>query len=87
MNENYSEICAQIPEFKEFKREEFFQAVALANTRSFGLTEVDKKEKQTGLVPFADMLNHKQPPQDTFWGYSDERKGFMIMAVRHIKNG
>ena len=42
--------------------------------------------KAEGLVPYADMLNHKMPRQ-TSWNYSNYRNGFIIEASTGIKKG
>ena len=39
-----------------------------------------------GLVPFAEMLNHKSSQQTGFW-YSDEEKAFVFEACEDIKKG
>ena len=51
-------------------------------TRIFGL--VIDGIKTDGLVPMADMLNHKRP-RETKWTYEQERRGFEITALQNIK--
>ena len=43
-------------------------------------------DKAEGMVPYADMLNHKMPRQ-TSWNYSNSRDGFIIEACERIKKG
>jgi len=62
-------------------------------TRIFGL--VIEGTKTDGLVPYADMLNHKKPREvaggkdecETKWTFDDPRKGFTITSLRTIQRG
>ena len=36
------------------------------------------------FVPYSDMLNHRRPPSQTKWFYSDEQEGFVIEALEDI---
>jgi histone-lysine N-methyltransferase SETD3 len=64
-------------------------------TRIFGLQI--EGNKTDGLVPYADMLNHKKPcsdtgpvkadEADTKWTYEDSRRGFIITTTRTIPRG
>jgi len=51
-------------------------------TRIFGL--VIDGVKTDGLVPMADMLNHRRP-RETKWTYDQNKRGFVISALQHIK--
>ena len=53
-------------------------------SRIFGITV--NGVKTDGVVPYADMLNHKRPRQTT-WFYSDELEGFVIEACDDIPRG
>src|SRR5690348_393599 len=39
-----------------------------------------------GLVPMADMLNHRRP-RETSWQYSSERGAFIITALKGLQQG
>jgi hypothetical protein len=80
----YESICREIPEFKDYKIEDFFEVMQLCFSRSFGL-QIDDKYI-TCLVPYADMGNHNLP-QMTYWNYNAEREGFVVVATRDIKKG
>lgn len=57
-------------------------------TRIFGL--VIDGVKTDGLVPYADMLNHKRPRDggsDTKWTYDDSVRGFTIVSLKTIPRG
>ena len=55
----YENIKAHVPEFGQFTHAEFVWARLVVITRIFGL--VIHGTKTDGLVPYADMLNHKKP--------------------------
>jgi histone-lysine N-methyltransferase SETD3 len=42
--------------------------------------------KTDGLVPMADMLNHRRP-RETSWTYDDLRGAFTITALRSMGRG
>jgi len=62
-------------------------------TRIFGL--VIEGNKTDGLVPYADMLNHKKPREsgkaldecETKWTFEDSQNGFIITTVKAIGRG
>jgi histone-lysine N-methyltransferase SETD3 len=53
-------------------------------TRIFGL--VVNNNKTDGLVPMADMLNHKRP-RETSWTFDDTRGSFTITSLKPIMRG
>ena len=53
-------------------------------SRCFGIKIGDGK--LACLVPLADMGNHKIP-YNTIWNYSNIDGGFIIQAIRDIKQG
>ncbi len=55
----YENICKYLPDFKQYTYKEFVWARLAVITRIFGL--VINGNKTDGLVPMADMLNHKRP--------------------------
>eukprot|EP00457_Paulinella_chromatophora_P007097 gb/GEZN01007117.1/.p1 GENE.gb/GEZN01007117.1/~~gb/GEZN01007117.1/.p1 ORF type:complete len:382 (-),score=60.05 gb/GEZN01007117.1/:181-1326(-) len=80
----YDEICKHVPEFKQFTLQEFTWARLVVITRIFGIKIGTRKT--CGLVPLADMLNHKRP-QQTKWEYADSKRGFVILALESIQPG
>jgi len=95
LRREYDNIRRHVPEFAKFTLEEFIWARFVVITRIFGL--VIEGNKTDGLVPYADMLNHKKPcsdtgpvkddEADTKWTYEDSRKGFIITTTRSIGRG
>ena len=81
---DYNLICLEVPEFAQFPIEEYSQVRMMICSRVFGFNI--EGEKAEGLVPYADMLNHKMPRQ-TSWNYSNTLKGFIIVADAGIKKG
>ena len=65
----YDNIKAVVPSFARFSHDSFVWARLVVITRIFGL--VIHGTKTDGLVPYADMLNHKKPRDasdtDTKW--------------------
>jgi histone-lysine N-methyltransferase SETD3 len=92
LRREYDNIRRYVPEFARFTLEEFIWGRFVVITRIFGL--VIDGNKTDGLVPYADMLNHKKPcsdtgpvkadEADTKWTYEDSRKGFIITTTRTI---
>jgi hypothetical protein len=66
-----------------FTLREFTWAWWAAATRGFGLSIHGKHE--SGMVPFADMLNHSQEPNATWAG--DHSRGMDVKALRRIRKG
>jgi len=84
LKKEFETIAAKVPEFKKFGHDAFVWARLVVITRIFGI--VVDNVKTDGLVPYADMLNHKLP-RDTAWAYQDQLKGFTINTCRPIKMG
>ena len=97
----YSSVIKAYPEFYRFSYEKFIYFRCVVITRIFGfeiarknnpfntaltIDDSEEKEKCDGLVPFADMLNHKVE-KDTSWYFDDETKCFTIKALKKIKMG
>jgi hypothetical protein len=61
-----------------------FRARSVVITRIFGL--MINGTKTDGLVPMADMLNHKRP-RETSWQYSDAKGAFTITALQSLSQG
>ena len=78
-------VCMQyVPSFAQYELDEFIWARLVVITRIFGLTI--NGVKTDGLVPMADMLNHKRPRQ-TKWTFDDERQGFTITSISALQRG
>lgn len=81
----YTAVCSIVPSFQQrFSMVDFSWARHVVITRIFGM--VIRGTKTEGLVPYADLLNHKRP-RDTRWAYEDARGGFVITALRPIAKG
>lgn len=78
----YDNLCEHVPQFARFTHKEFVWARLVVITRIFGL--VIDGIKTDGLVPMADMLNHRRP-RETKWTYDQGKRGFVITALQHIK--
>jgi histone-lysine N-methyltransferase SETD3 len=92
----YENICKNVPDFKVYTYKEFVWARLAVITRIFGL--VINGNKTDGLVPMADMLNHKRPRGDkndkddsshseTSWTFDDKRNGFIITSLKSLNRG
>merc|ERR1712130_538250 len=77
----YEALCNAVPEYARFSQNDFIWARLVVITRIFGL--VIDEVKTDGLVPMADMLNHRRP-RETKWTYSQKRRGFLITALQSI---
>jgi len=78
----YESLCGAVPEFVRFSLQDFIWARLVVITRIFGLVIDDVKTD--GLVPMADMLNHKRP-RETKWTYSQKKRGFLVTSLQTIK--
>jgi len=84
LRREYDNIKRAVPEFGIFTADEFVWARLVVITRIFGL--VIDGNKTDGLVPYADMLNHKRP-RETKWTFDDSRHGFIITSLKTIARG
>jgi len=80
----YDALRRAIPAFARWTFDEFVWARLAVITRIFGL--VIDGVKTDGLVPYADMLNHKLP-RETRWLYDDSCGGFTITSFTSIERG
>jgi len=78
----YDNLVEHVPMFSEFSYKDFVWARLVIITRIFGM--VIDGIKTEGLVPMADMLNHKRP-RETKWTYQQSRKGFVITTLNPIE--
>lgn len=81
LKSEYTNIIQNVPEFHG-TYDEFVWARMVVITRIFGF-EVDQV-KMDGLVPMADMLNHKNP-RETDWLFDDKRNAFTITTLKPVK--
>jgi histone-lysine N-methyltransferase SETD3 len=84
LRREYDNIRRAVPEFAAFSHESFVWARLVVITRIFGI--VVQGNKTDGLVPYADMLNHKRP-RETKWTFDDGMYGFVITSLRTIQRG
>jgi len=79
----FENLRQHVTEFRRFTHAEFVWARLVVITRIFGL--MIGKIKTDGLVPLADMLNHKRP-RETKWSYENSQRGFVINALCNISS-
>jgi len=84
LRKEYDNIRRAIPAFNKFHLEDFVWARLVVITRIFGL--VIESNKTDGLVPYADMLNHKRP-RETSWTFDANRNGFIITTIKTCQRG
>jgi histone-lysine N-methyltransferase SETD3 len=80
----YNNICKHVPAFQLFSLELFTWARLCVLSRIFGFTV--KSYKTDGIVPLADMLNHKSVHQ-TLWNFDTKRNSFTITTLEQINKG
>jgi len=80
----YDKIRESVSEFNKFHLDDFVWARLVVITRIFGMNI--EGNKTDGLVPYADMLNHKRP-RETSWTFDDNRNGFLITTTQAIPRG
>jgi len=82
---DYDIICKEIPDFSEFPFNEYAEVITIVISRVFKM--VYKGKSTEGMVPYADMLNHRSSSSQTVGYYSEEKKGFVIEASVDIAEG
>lgn len=92
LKKEYNGVCDSLTKLNfggNHTYDDFVWARLVVITRIFGISV--NGVKTDGLVPMADMLNHKRPGQhgdtDTKWTYDDKQGGFIITATRSIQRG
>jgi histone-lysine N-methyltransferase SETD3 len=80
----YDAIARACPEFGAFHHLEFVWARLAVITRIFGF-EIGTY-KTDGLVPMADMLNHKRP-HETMWTFDNGMNSFTITSTKRLLKG
>ena len=71
----------QYKSYKEFFKL-FLKFRILVCSRIFGY--IRNGEEENGMVPYADLLNHSQNPNTT-WYFDDKLKSFVVIATKDIK--
>ena len=84
LRKEFDTIRRKVPEFNNWLQEDFVWARLVVITRIFGL--IIDGNKTDGLVPYADMLNHKRP-RETKWTFDDADYGFIITSLHAIPRG
>lgn len=84
LRREYDNIRKDVPEFNKYSYEDFVWARLVVITRIFGLNI--EAVKTDGLVPYADMLNHRLP-RETKWSFEDSMRGFVITSLKTIPRG
>lgn len=91
LKSDYDKLCMFEPTFGErFTFDDFVWGRLVTITRIFGFSIGG--HKTSGLVPLADMLNHKNPDRntsetETSWEFDDQSTSFSIVSNRNIKTG
>jgi protein-histidine N-methyltransferase len=73
-----------VPALRDASIAELFWASTAVITRVFGITIAGSPTE--ALVPFADMMNHRRPP-DATWTFDEALGAFLIRAARDIRAG
>lgn len=84
LREEYETLCQHVPNFARFSLKEFTWARHAVITRIFGLFVGGLKTE--GLVPVADLLNHKRS-RDTKWTFDNNKNAFTIINTRPLSKG
>lgn len=86
LEREYKNLYRALPKFQEWgvTLKEFIWARTAVITRIFGFYM--HKTKTDGLVPMADMLNHKTP-KETAWTFDDDRDAFTMTATEDLAKG
>jgi len=77
-------ITNAAPEFENFTIDEYKNALMLASSRMFPL-EINKTST-SGMVPFADMINHGDN-KSVYYNYNNTLNGFTMRSKRDIQKG
>lgn len=63
---------------------EYIRMRILVGSRIFGYKK--DNEDESGIVPYVDMINHSVK-SNTTWYYDDEKKSFILEAIKNIPKG
>lgn len=81
---DYNALRGAVPAFRETSLRDYFWARSVAVTRVFGITL--RGAPAEALVPLADMMNHRRPP-DVEWAHDEGEDAFVMTALRDIRKG
>jgi hypothetical protein len=81
----YEYILNEIPQYP-FTFKDYMETIVSILSRRFGVREKDKKEIESWLVPLADMANHGNDPEVTYYK-CPIRNGFIFTANKDINKG
>jgi len=84
LRSEYQNLRRHVHSFRKWSYEDFVWARLVVITRIFGL--LINNEKTDGLVPMADMINHRRP-RETRWTFSEAKQGFVISAMQDFGSG
>jgi protein-histidine N-methyltransferase len=84
LRRDFMAVRRAVPILHDMSLHEFFWARTAVITRVFGLTIGGVATE--ALVPLADMMNHRRPP-DVDWSYDDAAGAFLMRASRDIAKG
>jgi len=73
-----------LKDFIKGREEDYFKYRLLVGSRVFSYSK--KGKRYSGLVPYADMLNHSSNP-NCKWYYNDSTNCFEVKATRDIQQG
>lgn len=80
----YQNLRRHVASFSKWSYEDFVWARLVVITRIFGL--LINNQKTDGLVPMADMINHRRP-RETRWTFNEVKQGFVISAMQDFRIG
>lgn len=80
----YQNLRRHVASFRKWTYEDFVWARLVVITRIFGL--LINNQKTDGLVPMADMINHRRP-RETRWTFNESKQGFVISAMQDFSIG
>lgn len=80
----YQNLRRHVGSFSKWSYEDFVWARLVVITRIFGL--LINNQKTDGLVPMADMINHRRP-RETRWTFNEVKQGFVISAMQSFNIG
>lgn len=84
LRQDHALLCQKVPGYERFSLEEFAWARLSVSSRNFGLKVGGLQGR--ALVPLADMLNHRRPP-DVLWDTSADGQFFVMTAQNAVASG
>lgn len=84
LRQDHAQLCQKVPGYERFSVEEFIWARLSVSSRNFGLKVGGLQGR--ALVPLADMLNHRRPP-DVLWDTSKDGQFFVMTAQNPVATG